>query len=1102
MSEGEPEALSAAEQEEVLLIRGEVEKGVEAVSLLDTDPTPYLSIICAEGPAPYWRPTFCTVCAKPKISHPIILTGTCKRVKISQSLRTKYELACKANKTMDTAAQVHAAQIRAANQIPVHHGTASPKYDNRTELAEWGKDESWESYKLVLEMYDKACEKKPVGKFNDLITALKKSGRTEITDRLLQDMMSEAGNADVITKAIAWLGARYGKTPTEEFILAWRSYRTALRKKDEGIADYVNRFESVTRKLEGHGVKLDKREKAIAMVEMAQLSTAECVAVLSIARFQDTTDDDGLELRMKGAMRSIAGNILGKDSSPENSAAPNTVLVIDQDHADEPEQVLWESNRQWPPQRRQNQQMYKTIQGGQAQRAPQQNQQQYKQDGYGPQNQPGWRRNNQNPNQGGWRDTRGQRPQYPGQGFSGGGRRPYQVWYEDTDGHFYVAGQEDAPENGEQPEQVMYSGQEHCNHIIIDTGSKYNVMGTDTRELLYKRMKEAGCLPPQTEQSDRLFKFGGHNNVSRAREVLKFDLVLNGKPTPTEVHVVPGPLPFILGKQWMKDNAVKLDLLNQKMKIHGVWIKTVDMGSGHEGLTWGKDMHTAEEKVYMGTKVARREWTLPEVVEAMDKEIKNLEDMGTFTIVRDDPRFRKLDSTWVITRKETPDGKGAGAVKARLCVRGDQEKDDHSIKTDSPTVDRATVKTLFALAATNQWKVKTVDVTAAFLQGKKLERKVYVRPPAEYRQQDEVWQLLKGLYGLKEASFLWFKEVTAFFKSQGGQVLTGDLAAFVFHQNGQLTGLVVIHVDDITMTGKQTWLDSITQELRQRFKISKEVIGDFIYTGINVTQDDWGTIRLDQNHYVDCLEELPKGVEKNMTPEEKRSLIKRLAGKLQYLNLSRPDLVFNVSMLSRAVQDEELDSQIEKCRTLTTRAKDSKYVITYKALGEMKNLELLVFSDAAYGNQDLDRVKSTVGIIIFLSGPGGCAPILWRSRAIKRVCKSVKTAETLALEEAVDAAINLARQINQMVTGRKEEKGIPVRAFTDSKSLVDSVESCKQVVEGAMRLVVEKIKEHVQDGHVTEITWVRGARNWADGLTKKTVDMTGLINILKTGEIN
>ena len=159
-----------------------------------------------------------------------------------------------------------------------------------------------------------------------------------------------------------------------------------------------------------------------------------------------------------------------------------------------------------------------------------------------------------------------------------------------------------------------------------------------------------------------------------------------------------------------------------------------------------------------------------------------------------------------------------------------------------------------------------------------------------------------------------------------------------------------------------------------------------------------------------------------------------------------------------------------------------------------------MFSDAAYANQDLDRIRSTAGIIIFLKGPQGSAPILWKSRAIRRVCKSVKTAETYALDEAVDAAINLSRQINQLITGTKTEKGIPVRAFTDSKSLVDSVESCRQVAEGAMRLVVEKIKEHVQQGHVTEITWVKGARNWADGLTKKTVDMTGLIDILKSGK--
>ena len=68
----------------------------------------------------------------------------------------------------------------------------------------------------------------------------------------------------------------------------------------------------------------------------------------------------------------------------------------------------------------------------------------------------------------------------------------------------------------------------------------------------------------------------------------------------------------------------------------------------------------------------------------MDKEIKNLEDMGTFLVVKDDPWTKKLDSTWVITRKEVTDGKGTGAVKARLCVRGDQERDNNPLKRTAP----------------------------------------------------------------------------------------------------------------------------------------------------------------------------------------------------------------------------------------------------------------------------------------------------------------------------------------------------------------------------------------------------------------------------------
>ena len=141
----------------------------------------------------------------------------------------------------------------------------------------------------------------------------------------------------------------------------------------------------------------------------------------------------------------------------------------------------------------------------------------------------------------------------------------------------------------------MYSGQEHQNHIILDTRRKYNMMGTKMREVLHRKMKEAGCETPIVEDSDKLFRFGGNTNISRAKEVMKLDMNLTGKPMPIEVHLVPGPVPFIVRKKWLKENGGQLDLPNQRLKLNGTWVKTVDMGSVHEGLTWNKGTHSSEK---------------------------------------------------------------------------------------------------------------------------------------------------------------------------------------------------------------------------------------------------------------------------------------------------------------------------------------------------------------------------------------------------------------------------------------------------------------------------------------------------------------------------
>ena len=71
-------------------------------------------------------------------------------------------------------------------------------------------------------------------------------------------------------------------------------------------------------------------------------------------------------------------------------------------------------------------------------------------------------------------------------------------------------------------------------------------MGVDTRDVLYHRMKAAGCEPPALEHTTKAFKFGGCTDTYRAQTAITFSLNLNGKPTHVTAFIIPTYLPFIL----------------------------------------------------------------------------------------------------------------------------------------------------------------------------------------------------------------------------------------------------------------------------------------------------------------------------------------------------------------------------------------------------------------------------------------------------------------------------------------------------------------------------------------------------------------------------
>ena len=97
--------------------------------------------------------------------------------------------------------------------------------------------------------------------------------------------------------------------------------------------------------------------------------------------------------------------------------------------------------------------------------------------------------------------------------------------------------------------------------------------------------------------------------------------------------------------------------------------------------------------------------------------------------------------------------------KARLVITGFEENGD--IQADALTASKTALIIVSALAANYDWSISTVDVKAAFLQGRPISRDIYIKPPREVSIEGKIWRLRKIAYGLVDAArnlFLYVKE--------------------------------------------------------------------------------------------------------------------------------------------------------------------------------------------------------------------------------------------------------------------------------------------------------------------------------------------------------
>ena len=485
--------------------------------------------------------------------------------------------------------------------------------------------------------------------------------------------------------------------------------------------------------------------------------------------------------------------------------------------------------------------------------------------------------------------------------------------------------------------------------------------------------------------------------------------------------------------------------------------------------------------------VGRKHYTDPEVKVAMNKEIEKFINFDAVEEVNDVGQYR-IPIRWVVTRHEI-DGKNQ-PLKARLCVRGDLEDDKDLVRSDSPTAGKESLKLALMIAANEGFAAKSADVKAAYLQGLEMSRTVYVEPPKEANvQEGKLWRLKKAAYGILDGGRMFYLRLVEELEKLGLYKVHSDGAIFSFVKSGKLHGMVVTHVDDFLLIGDDIFRQEVEEKLQKVFKFSKIESGTFKYCGCIIDIKDNGDIEMNQQSYIEniSLVDIPENSDRQLTPSEMKILRGKIGEILWISLMTRPDLSFEVNKISSETSGASIKT-LRQVNSLIVKAKASKQVVKFTKLGNISQLVVKLYTDASYRNQD-EQIRSTEGRIVLLENPqnGNVNIASWKTRKIPRVCRSVKSAETRALEDGIDEAVHTARLIHEIYAGSidlKNPQQIPVFAYTDSKSLWENINNTKQCEEKLLRNTIAGIKEMIEFGMVKSVGWVPTEHQLADCMTK------------------
>ena len=239
------------------------------------------------------------------------------------------------------------------------------------------------------------------------------------------------------------------------------------------------------------------------------------------------------------------------------------------------------------------------------------------------------------------------------------------------------------------------------------------------------------------------FKQRENDNWQKAKVISRAGKATGKYPTWRNIEFDDGR---IIALDWVKD-VTQWDIEESE--------QNEDINADNEALIVGE----ISNQIEMGAKL---------------KELENWKDFGVYKEVPRDGK-KALSMRWVMTEKENSSGEKS--IKARLVVRGFEDKDE--MKTDSPTASREVLRTFISILSSKKWSINSIDIKAAFLQSEEFDREVYVQPPAEAGCPiDKIWRLKRCAYGLNDAARNWYFTMKNFLLKLGCVQIKTDPSAF------------------------------------------------------------------------------------------------------------------------------------------------------------------------------------------------------------------------------------------------------------------------------------------------------------------------------------